>query len=45
MKKIISLLLMIAIAGVFAVGCSGSNDAGGGDSGTETSTDSGGGEG
>lgn len=45
MKKIISLLLMIAIAGVFAVGCSGSSDAGGGDSGTGTSTDSGGGEG
>lgn len=42
MKKIISLLLMIAIAGVFAVGCSGTDDAGGGDSGTETTTDGGG---
>lgn len=45
MKKIISLLLMIAIAGVFAVGCSSTDDAGGGDSGTETTTDGGGGEG
>lgn len=38
MKKIISLLLMIAIAGVFAVGCSGTDDAGGGDTGTGTTT-------
>jgi len=43
MKKIISLLLMIAIAGVFAVGCGGSKDAGGGDTGTKTTTDGGGG--
>ncbi|GIV02571.1 MAG: hypothetical protein KatS3mg015_1401 [Fimbriimonadales bacterium] len=36
MKKIVSLILMIAIAGVFAAGCSGGADSGGGD--TETTT-------
>lgn len=44
MKKIISLLLMIAIAGVFAAGCSKTEDAGGG-GGSDTTTDSGSGGG
>ncbi len=38
MKKIVSLILMIAIAGVFAAGCSGGADSGGGDNTSSSSS-------